>query len=87
VHLRAVPSGTAFANADGVLNFFLAGPDLVRWELTRIDDGACRLTVHHAHGTIVEYFTSPTAALLREKELEDLLTAARRASAGMDWGR
>jgi hypothetical protein len=35
------------------------------------------LTVHHAHGVIVEYFGSPAAALMREQELEDLLTAAR----------
>jgi len=79
VHRRAARAGTAIAIRHQVLNFFMAGPDLVRWELTQVDQGACRLTVQHAHGTIVEYFTSPTAALLREKELEDLLLAARGA--------
>jgi len=60
-------------------NVFMAGPDLVRWELTSCggDQGPYRLIVRHAHGSIVEYFESPTAALVREAELEDLLVAAR----------
>jgi hypothetical protein len=59
-------------------NVFMAGPDLVRWELTSCgDQGPYRLIVRHAHGSIVEYFESPTAALIREAELEDLLVAAR----------
>jgi hypothetical protein len=59
-------------------NVFMAGPDLVRWELTSCgDDGPYRLVVHHAHGSIVEYFQTPIAALVREAELEKLLVAAR----------
>lgn len=59
-------------------NVFMAGPDLVRWELTSCgDDGPYRLVIRHAHGSIVEYFQTPTAALIREAELEELLVAAR----------
>ena len=65
-----------------MLNVFMAGPDLVRWDLTALGrNGPYRLAIHHANGSIVEYFNNVTAALLREGELEDLLTAAR-ASAG-----
>jgi hypothetical protein len=61
-----------------VLNFFMAGPELVRWELTAVEsNGPFRLIVHHAHGVIVEYFDTSAAALMREQELEDLLIAAR----------
>ena len=56
----------------------MAGPELVRWELTAVDsNGPLRLTVHHAQGVIVEYFDSSAAALTRQHELEDLLMAAR----------
>jgi hypothetical protein len=58
----------------------MAGPEMVRWELTAVEsDGPFPLTVHHANGVIVEYFGTPFAALKREQELEDLLTAARGA--------
>lgn len=61
-----------------VLSFFMAGPEMVRWELTAVDyDGPYRLTVRHAHGVIVEYFNTSAAALMRQQELEDLLIAAR----------
>jgi len=56
---------------------FTAGSDLVRWHLVAIDAGGpYRLTVHHARGTIVEYFTTTDAALKREQEIERLLIAA-----------
>jgi hypothetical protein len=59
-------------------NCFMAGPEMVRWELTAVaSKGPFRLAVHHAGGVIVEYFNEPAAALLREQELEDLLIAAR----------
>jgi hypothetical protein len=61
-----------------VLSFFMAGPELVRWELSALEsDGPYRLTVRHAQGVIVEYFNTSAAALLRQQELEDLLIAAR----------
>ena len=61
-----------------MLNFFMAGPDLVRWDLIALEtNGPYQLQVQHRHGVIVEYFTSTSAALLRERELEDLLIAAR----------
>jgi hypothetical protein len=61
-----------------VLSFFMAGPEMVRWELTAVEsDGPYRLTVRHAHGVIVEYFNTSASALLRQQELEDLLIAAR----------
>ena len=59
-------------------NVFMAGTELVRWDLTACDDdGPYRLVIQHAHGSIVEYFKTPTDALLREVELEELLIAAR----------
>ena len=60
-------------------NIFMAGVDLVRWELTSLGaDGPYRLTMHHPHGSIVEYFRALPEALTREAELERLMTAARR---------
>jgi hypothetical protein len=59
-------------------NCFMAGSELVRWELIALgQDGPYRLSIHHGSGSIVEYFETVTAALLREKELEELLIAAR----------
>ena len=59
-------------------NVFMAGPELVRWELTSCgEDGPYRLVMRHSTGTIVEYFQSAEAALTREAELENLLIAAR----------
>jgi hypothetical protein len=60
-----------------VLNFFMAGPEMVRWELVVESNGPFRLTVRHAQGVIVEYFNSSSQALLRQQEIEDLLIAAR----------
>jgi hypothetical protein len=55
------------------LNVFSAGRDLVRWEVTAVSaDGPYRLGVYHPGGAIVEYFTSVSAALERERELESL---------------
>ena len=77
---RASRAGTGLANRISVINFFMAGPEMVRWELSAVEsDGPFRLTVHHANGVIVEYFETPAAALMREQELEDLLIAARGA--------
>jgi hypothetical protein len=61
-----------------MLQFFRAGPDLVRWELTELEsDGTCRLTVQYPGGTIVEYFRTAQMAVRRMQELEDLLVRAR----------
>lgn len=61
-------------------NIFMAGTDLVRWELTSLGaDGPYRLTMHHHHGSIVEYFRAMPEALVREAELEHLMTTARGA--------
>ena len=60
-----------------MLTFFRAGPDRVRWELSEVaENGPYRLTIHCAHGTIVETFSNRTAALLRQAGLEDVLDAA-----------
>ena len=73
--------GTPFEDQRPVINFFMDGPDLVKWELTQADaSGACRLAVHHAHGVSVEYFSTTAMALRRVQELESLLTAARGMS-------
>jgi hypothetical protein len=59
-------------------NCFMAGSDLVRWELISLgSDGPYRLSMHHGAGSIVEYFENVTDALLREGQLEALLIAAR----------
>lgn len=61
-----------------MLSFFMAGPDLVHWELKAVErDGPFRLTIHHRQGVIVEYFSTTVAALNRERQLEQLLMAAR----------
>lgn len=63
-----------------MLTFFMAGPDMVRWELVALGphgNGPYRLIIHHAHGSIVEYFPDVAQALLREGELEALLVSAR----------
>jgi hypothetical protein len=81
VQNRASQPGTGLAISRDVINFFMAGPEVVRWQLTAVEsNGPFRLTVHHAHGVIVEYFDTSAAALTRERELEDLLIAARGTS-------
>lgn len=78
VQFCSVGAGTAFAKRRGMLAFFMAGPDLVRWELQAVErDGPFRLTIHHRQGVIVEYFSTTVAALNRERQLEQLLIAAR----------
>lgn len=61
-------------------NYFFAGNELVHWDVQLVRSKRAshvRLAVHHARGAIVEYFHSTEAALGRERELEDLLIAAR----------
>lgn len=59
-------------------NVLRAPSDLVTYDLVSLGpNGPYRLIVHHTTGSIVEYFDSVTAALLRQGELEDLLRAAR----------
>ncbi|HEV3142190.1 MAG TPA: hypothetical protein VGY57_16805 [Vicinamibacterales bacterium] len=62
-------------------NFFMAGQDVVRWDVAAVDpNGPFRLTIHHPAGTIVEYYPTATAALVREQAIESLLTTARTAA-------
>jgi hypothetical protein len=85
VQPRAISAGINLGGNQVVLSFFLAGPDLVRWELSTVGHtGQYRLTIHHAQGAIVEYFTDVTAALLRQGELEALLISARSGVHGSD---
>jgi CheY-like chemotaxis protein len=68
-----------------VLNFFMAGPDLVTWELTAQGprgEGPYQLVVNHAAGRITEHFESVTTALIRQGQLEELLVTARGTSPG-----
>jgi hypothetical protein len=60
-------------------NYFIAGNEIVHWDLEIIGakNRHLKLTVRHGQGSIVEYFNSAEAALRRERELEDLLIAAR----------
>lgn len=61
-----------------VTNFFMAGPDLVRWEIVSLGtNGPYKLSILHPQGTIVEYFPTTAQALEREQEIEAMfLTAA-----------
>ena len=69
--------GTGIANHRPVTNFFMAGFDLVSWEIvTLAQGGPYRLSVVHPRGTIVEYFTTTAAAVEREQELEVLFLAS-----------
>jgi CheY-like chemotaxis protein len=66
-----------------VLNFFMAGPEYVSWDLTALGPrgtGPFRLVIHHAAGSISEHFDTVTSALLRQGQLESLLMEARDAS-------
>ncbi len=59
-------------------NVFMAGGELVKWELiAEGQDGPYRLAIHHSAGSIVEYFQDVATALVRQGELEALLIAAR----------
>ena len=63
-----------------MLNFFMAGPDLVSWDLTALGpqgSGPFRLIIRHAAGHIIEHFDSVTGALIRQGQLEALLIEAR----------
>ena len=65
-----------------MLNFFMAGPDLVSWDLTALGPMGTepfKLVVHHSAGTITEHFDSVTGALIRQGQIETLLIAARGA--------
>src|SRR5688572_24883231 len=58
-----------------VHNFFLAGPDLVSWDLTALGaqgTGPYRLVVEHKTGCITEHFDTVASGLLRQGELETL---------------
>jgi len=46
-----------------MMNYFMAGPDVVSWDLLALGRaGPYQLVVHHAHGAIVEYFADLTAS-------------------------
>jgi hypothetical protein len=76
--MSGISSGYPTCGHMTVLSFFMAGREMVRWELLAIESpSAYKLTLHHAHGVIVEYFKTSAAALVRQHELEDLLIAAR----------
>jgi hypothetical protein len=60
-----------------MVNLFMAGSDVVRWEVTSLGDELCRLTVKHPSGTIVEYFRMSAQALERQKEIETLFLGSR----------
>ena len=82
---RETVDGTIVGLDPGMLTFFMAGPDLVRWELVALGphgNGPFRLVIHHAQGSIVEYFPDVAEALMRQGELEELLVAARSLADG-----
>jgi len=60
-----------------MVNFFMVGSEMVRWEITSLGQDVCRLMITHSNGTIVEYFRTATQALERQKEIEALFLEAR----------
>lgn len=62
-----------------MVNFFVAGSQVVRWELAAVDSGVYRLSIFHDAGRIVEYFTSTDEALRRERQIEALFLGSRGA--------
>jgi hypothetical protein len=61
----------------GDVNIFVAGRDLVCWEVTALEpEGPFRLAMHHSNGSFVEYFRDVDTALSREAELEALLVVS-----------
>ncbi len=57
-------------------NFFMLGYERVQWDITAVGpSGPYRLAIDLGPaGTVVEYFDDPTAALLREADIEAILT-------------
>jgi hypothetical protein len=69
-----------------MVTFFMVDPAQVRWELTATaGNGPYQLTVHHAGGAVVEYFTTRHAAVLRQYQLEDVLEASRAERVTRGW--
>jgi hypothetical protein len=63
-----------------MLSFFMLQPSHLPWQLTPTKRG-CQLSLHHATGVIVEYFSTVSAALRRAQQLNDLVsTPPRRLS-------
>ena len=61
----------------------MVGSERFTWELVSVDKSdTCRLSITHPGGIIVEYFTSATAALQRQVELESLLSGVPATSRG-----
>jgi hypothetical protein len=60
-----------------VLNFFMLAPHGLPLQLTPTEDG-CQLSLHHANGVILEYFSTMSSALRRAQQLNELLTAPPR---------
>jgi hypothetical protein len=57
-----------------MLSFFMLQRNQLPWELTPTKQG-CRLSLHHARGVIVEYFSTVSAALRRAQQINDLVSA------------
>jgi len=62
-----------------MVNFFMVGSEMVRWEITALGQDVCRLMITHTNGTIVEYFRTAAQALDRQKHIEALFLEARGA--------
>src|SRR3954464_12312715 len=63
-----------------MLTLFIADPDAVRLAISDVGRRGCgpyKLLIEHADGELIEYFADLNAALLREGEIEDLVTTAR----------
>jgi len=62
---------------EAVISFFMLQRNQCPWELAPTKHG-CQLSLHHARGVIVEYFTTVSAALRRAEQLNDLVSTPLR---------
>jgi hypothetical protein len=63
-----------------MVNFFMVGSEMVRWEITSLGQDVCRLMIAHTNGTIVEYFRTAAQALDRQRDIEALFLDGRVAA-------
>ena len=66
-----------------MVSFLLLGQRMIRSEVSAIENGgAFRLSLSHQGGTIVEYFKTSGAAMLRQHEIEALFLGVPHAGTG-----
>jgi hypothetical protein len=70
-------SALPLRSSRAMVNFFMVGSSMVRWEINCVGEDVCRLTVTHQNGTIVEYFRKAAQALDRQREIEGMFLSSQ----------